>query len=66
MELEVTDMPAHVKGKMAARVKSYKNELARLQKDFVSDSCVTFQHCDLVLFDIHAAHSCGMYKCMCI
>ena len=36
MELEVTDMPAHVKGKMAARVKSYKNELARLQRDFVS------------------------------
>ena len=36
MELEVTEMPSHVKGKMAARVKSYKNELARLQRDFVS------------------------------
>ena len=40
MELEVTDMPAHIKGKMAARVKSYKSELARLQRDFVSHSCV--------------------------
>ena len=39
MELEVTDMPAHIKGKMAARVKSYKSELARLQRDFVSHAC---------------------------
>ena len=36
MELEVTDLQPPLKTKLASRVRSYKNELLRLQREFVS------------------------------
>ena len=36
MELEVAELQPPLKSKLSGRVKSYKNELARLQKEFVS------------------------------
>ena len=43
----MTDMDPTLKGKMSSRVKSYKNELARLQRDFVRieiQKTISYEH----------------------